>query len=79
LEVIATVAVGEYPEGISRHPDDHHVYVANWFDNSVSVVNAESLKVEKTIRSGNGSRAFGEFMPQGLMPVSGSADNLSRH
>jgi YVTN family beta-propeller protein len=41
------------------------VYVANWFDNTVSVVDAESLKVVKTIATGNGSRAFGQFIPQG--------------
>jgi hypothetical protein len=39
--------------------------VANWFDNTVSVVDAESLKVVKTIATGNGSRAFGQFIPQG--------------
>jgi len=44
------------------HPDGIHLYVANWFDNTVSVINGLSLKVERTIPTGNGSRAFGEFI-----------------
>jgi YVTN family beta-propeller protein len=47
---------------VSTHPDEQHVYVANWFDNSVSVIDAESLEVVQTIPVGDGSRAFGEFI-----------------
>jgi YVTN family beta-propeller protein len=54
--------VGDKPEGISTHPDDKHVYVANWFDNSVSVIDAQTLKVINTIKTGAGSRAFGQFI-----------------
>jgi YVTN family beta-propeller protein len=64
LNVIGSIEVGEYPEGISVHPDGIHVYVANWFSNDVSVVDARTLKLEKTIQTGNGSRAFGEFIAQ---------------
>jgi len=54
--------VGTKPEGISTHPDDRHVYVANWFDGNVSVIDARTLKVIDTIQTGEGSRAFGQFM-----------------
>ena len=56
------IDVGQKPEGISTHPDDRHVYVANWFDNNVSVIDAETLKVVDTIKAGEGSRAFGQFI-----------------
>ena len=62
LKLIATVKVGEYPEGISTHPDGKQVYVANWMGNTVSVIDAAELKVVNTIPTGDGSRAFGEFI-----------------
>jgi len=62
LKEIALITVGTKPEGISTHPDDRHVYVANWFDGNVSVIDARTLKVIDTIQTGEGSRAFGQFM-----------------
>jgi YVTN family beta-propeller protein len=58
---MSEITVGDKPEGISTHSDDVHVYVANWFDNTVSVINANTLKVTDTIKTGSGSRAFGQF------------------
>jgi YVTN family beta-propeller protein len=54
--------VGERPEGISTHSDDRQVYVANWFDGTVSVLDAKTLRVVNTIKTGEGSRAFGQFI-----------------
>jgi len=54
--------VGTKPEGIATHPDDRHVYVANWFDGTVSVIDAKKLTVIDTINTGEGSRAFGQFI-----------------
>jgi len=65
LTPAGVVKVGEYPEGISTHPDGQHVYVANWMGNSVSVIDAAALKVVNTIPTGDGSRAFGEFIARG--------------
>jgi len=65
LTPAGTVKVGEYPEGIATHPDGKHVYVANWMGNSVSVIDALALKVVDTIATGDGSRAFGEFIARG--------------
>jgi len=36
-------------EGIDTQPNDHHVYVANWFDNTVSVIDTKKLEVIQTI------------------------------
>ncbi|CAG1022831.1 PE-PGRS family protein PE_PGRS18 [Methylococcales bacterium] len=65
LKPVATIKVGEYPEGIATHPDGKQVYVANWMGNSVSVIDASELKVVNTIPTGDGSRAFGEFIARG--------------
>jgi len=54
--------VGEKPEGISTAGNDRHVYVANWMDGTVSVIDAEKLQVINTIITGEGSRAFGQFV-----------------
>ena len=61
LQEIAVIDVGEKPEGIDTHPNDRLVYVANWFDNNVSVIDAQTMKVIETIETGEGSRAFGKF------------------
>jgi YVTN family beta-propeller protein len=55
------IPVGEKPEGINTHPDDRYAYVANWFDSNVSVIDARNLKVVNTIKTGEGSRGFGQF------------------
>ena len=48
---------------ISTHPDDQHVYVANWFDDKLSVIDATTLEVIHEIETGGSScRAFGEFI-----------------
>jgi YVTN family beta-propeller protein len=64
-KVVKVIPVGQYPEGIATDALGEKVWVANWFDNSVSVIDADRLQVTKTISTGNGSRAFGQFMPQG--------------
>jgi len=60
--VVDTIDVEEYPEGIHTHPDDRHVYVANWFSNSVSVIDAESNDSIAVIATGDGTRAYGNFI-----------------
>ena len=57
--------MGSYPEGITSHPNGKDVYVANWFNNTVSVLNSLTLEVEANILTGEGSRAFGGFIGQG--------------
>ena len=38
------------------------LYVANWGDNTLSVLDGQTLKVLKTIPTGNGPRSFGTFL-----------------
>jgi YVTN family beta-propeller protein len=43
------IEVGDKPEGISTHPqNDQLVYVANWFDDTVSLIDVSKLATIKT-------------------------------
>lgn len=60
---IASIEVGDKPEGISTHPqNDQLVYVANWFDDTVSLIDVSKLATIKTIKVGKGARSFGKFI-----------------
>ena len=50
--VVAVVPVGDDPRGIDIAPDNSRVYVANRFDNSVSVINTATNSVAQTIDLG---------------------------
>jgi YVTN family beta-propeller protein len=51
--VMATVAVGSYPYGVSVSPDGTKVYVANYGSNSVSVINTATNTVMATVAVGS--------------------------
>lgn len=59
---VRTIDVGEYPEGIMASADGARVYVANWFSNTLSVIDTGSLSVVGEIDVGDGPRAFGVFL-----------------
>lgn len=59
---IATIDVGEYPEGIAADSQGRHIIVANWFSNTVSVIDADTLTLMYDIETGDGPRAFGTFI-----------------
>ncbi len=59
---IARIPVGDYPEGIDMQVEARRVYVANWMSNDITVINADTLTVETSIATGDGSRAFGRFI-----------------
>ena len=59
---IADLPTGEYPEGIASAADGTSVYVANWFDNSLVRIDVASLQVAGGARTGDGPRAFGQFI-----------------
>jgi YVTN family beta-propeller protein len=61
-KIIKTIAVGSTPEGISIDPINQRAYVANWGSNNVSVIDVNSLQVLATIKTGEKSRAFGQFI-----------------
>jgi YVTN family beta-propeller protein len=52
--VVATIPVGQYPNGVAITPDGAHAYVANQGDGTVSVIDIARNKVVATIRVGAG-------------------------
>ncbi|WP_246139498.1 YncE family protein [Phaeobacter marinintestinus] len=62
LKTLETLPTGEYPEGIDASSDSRYIIVANWFDNSVTLIDAVTLSVLKEIETCDGPRAFGEFV-----------------
>lgn len=62
LDTERTISVGEYPEGIDTTSDGASVVLANWFDNTVTVIDAYTLSVLKTVDTCDGPRAFGTFL-----------------
>lgn len=62
LEVRATIAVGDYPEGIAPTSDGRHLVLANWFSDSVMVIDAARRTILHEIPMPEGPRAFGRFV-----------------
>ena len=65
LTPVQDVVVGEYPEGIDTTADGTRIVFANWFDNSVTVMDATTLDVLHEIDTCDGPRAFGLFLLEG--------------
>jgi len=66
-----TLEVGEAPEGIDVTPDGSMIVLANWFSNTVSLIDPASLDVVGEIGTGDGPRAVGRFIhefPKGDVP-----------
>lgn len=63
-EVTATIAVGGFPEGIDYDARHHRLYVASWFENLVTIIDAKTHKVMKNVDTGQQSRAYGRFIMQ---------------
>lgn len=59
---VAVIDVGGYPEGIDTTGDGLRVAVANWDSNTLSVIDARTLKVVGEVGTGDGPRAFGLFL-----------------
>lgn len=55
---LATIKVGSYPEGVAIGGDGTRAYVANWFSDDVSVIDLETLKEIRRIKSPAGPRAI---------------------
>lgn len=62
LKTIAAIDVGDHPEGIAATRDGKTVVVANWGDNSLSLIDPSSLKITGTVTTGDGPRSFGDFL-----------------
>jgi len=61
---IATIKVGEVPEGINTDDLTGNIYVANWGSNQLSVIDGQTQKLITQIKTGDKSRAFGHFILQ---------------
>lgn len=62
LEVRDTIDVGDYPEGIAPTSDGTRLVLANWFSDSVMVIDAASRAILHEISMPEGPRAFGSFV-----------------
>jgi YVTN family beta-propeller protein len=60
--IITTINVGSTPEGISIDHNMQHAYVANWGSNNVSVIDTKTNHLLTAIKTGDKSRAFGQFI-----------------
>ena len=62
LAPIKRIEVGDYPEGIAATADGRRIIVANWESNTLSIIDAEAMKVVGEVKVGDGPRAFGAFL-----------------
>ncbi len=62
LKPLASIAVGDYPEGIEATQDGLAIYVACWADNELVRINVDALTVDGKAAVGDGPRAFGAFL-----------------
>ncbi len=51
-EVIATIEVGNGPEGIAVDPNGTKIFVTNFFSQNVSVIDTATNKVTSTVKIG---------------------------
>jgi YVTN family beta-propeller protein len=63
-KVLNTIDVEDTPEGIDISADGKLIYVANWGNGTVSVIDADTEQSINTIETAKGSRAFGDFMTE---------------
>jgi YVTN family beta-propeller protein len=61
-KTLATIEVGMTPEGISYDAASKHVLVASWGENKVSIIDTTNNKLKGHIKTGDKSRAFGQFI-----------------
>ena len=61
-KTMTTIDVGMTPEGISYAPEAALVLVASWGENKVSIIDAKTNTLIGHIKTGDKSRAFGQFI-----------------
>ena len=66
VTITATTGVGSRPQGIAVSPDGKYLYVANYGDNTVSVIDAATNSVIATVTVGTAFPCNGECGPSGL-------------
>jgi len=77
-EIIKRIKVGHGPHDIALSPDGKFIATANFRDNTASIINVESLSLQKTIETGDGAHGV-VFSPDGefLFVVNAREDTLS--
>jgi YVTN family beta-propeller protein len=66
VSITATTGVGSRPQGIAVSPDGKYLYVANYGDNTVSVIDTATNSVITTVTVGTASPCDGQCGPYGL-------------
>ena len=54
--------VCEYPEGIDISYSENLIVVACWFQDNIILIDLDSFKIKKKIKTSGGPRAFGRFI-----------------
>lgn len=62
LEPLGKIEVGDYPEGIAALSDGRRFAVASWDSDELSIIDAQTLTVERVIDVPAGPRSFGLFV-----------------
>ena len=77
-EMIKRIKVGREPHDIALSPDRKYIATGNFGDGTVSIVNVESLALERTIPTGKGTHGVA-FSPDGkfLFATNAQEDTLS--
>ncbi len=55
-----TVPVGSFPEGVNT--GNGYIYVTNWMDEDMMVLNEEKFDLVELIQLGSNPRNFGDFL-----------------
>lgn len=63
-KVIEEIKVGQVPEGLDTDLSSGNIYIANWGSDEVTVIDGNTHKVIQQIKTGDKSRAFGQFIMQ---------------
>lgn len=61
LSPVSEIDTNEYPEGIDT-TSDGRIVIANWFDNTIQVVDPATQSVVASYPTADGPRAFGRFV-----------------
>ena len=62
LETLGSIEIGNYPEGIAALSDRRRLAVASWDSDELSVIDGETLSIERVIDVPSGPRSFGLFV-----------------
>lgn len=62
LQPVGRIETDDYPEGIAATADGSRILVANWFSDTVQVIDPAGLAVVDTLDMPAGPRAFGQFI-----------------